>query len=103
MRKSVLVISVLLGALTASGCYSTEPGRPAVGDVDDEGCTLTERIRRDPQIEEQFPDDDSPFYNRGRLPVVPKVGPNQKLVKTDSYYEIYDCPKITLPEELSPW
>jgi hypothetical protein len=99
--------AALAGALALAGCATTKSTDLAVGDVDEEGCTLTARVALAPQPERvNDPVDASVSSGRERAldawrsagggGVAPAA---DKIVRGDLYVDYYKCPKITIPEK----
>jgi hypothetical protein len=99
--------AAILGALAFAGCATTTPGDLAIGDVDEDGCTLTARVALPVQPQRvNDPVDASASSGRdqaldeargqGRTGVAPKA---DKVVRGDLYVDYYTCPKITIPEK----
>lgn len=90
-----------IGALALAGCATSKSMEPGIGEMDEEGCTFVARYARAQDPLGVHPEIGSSIRYAGstRASNMPPLQSGQKIVASDLYYDVYACPKITIPEQ----
>jgi hypothetical protein len=95
--------AALLGALALAGCATSKAGDLRIGEVDEEGCSFVARYARAQEPLKPHSEIDSSIDPRyagsPRTSNMPPLRSGQKVVTSELYYDVYACPKITIPEK----
>jgi hypothetical protein len=89
--------AALIGALALAGCVTSKSMEPGIGEMDEEGCTLVARYSRAPELLHPEIDSSIRYAGSTRTSNMPPLQSGQKVVASDLYYDVYACPKITIP------